>query len=434
MALVLLADLHHRVQHERLTGDVDDAGEHRADALVDVGRHRQLERQHLFRPAAQDAVEECVRPHRHAEHLEDGVVADRDVVAHELAERPLGPPHVGQEASLDHDLGRGRHLQIDVLARSHLDRLAGELRRHLQLVHVVGDRRGGGEEHLRRRAEQHGRLQRAAHLLGFLVVERQMVARRQAHAKLLVADVHRAVEREVRHARLRLARQEDGRGEVRRGVALGIGEQRQVAEPGVDQIRRHSDLALEGAVAGRERGQLVPLAAEITRRDAEDLGQTLATAVDVGQHGELGSADMVKEDRLAVPALRGLCDGGQLVPGLDLTLHLQELTPGAQLLHVLTHDGLSTPAWWTCQASAIDVVDCRPFTRRSYGLIREQRVHAGGVGPARARARTPAHAHASHRRHPVLPRAVEPAVRARRGPAPLQPDLSPRAVARPRQR
>jgi hypothetical protein len=41
---------------------------------------------------------------------------------------------------------------------------------------------------------------------------------------------------------------------------------------------------------------------------------------------------------LAVAALCGLRDRGQLVTGLDLTVYLEELAAGAKLFHVVTHD------------------------------------------------------------------------------------------------
>jgi hypothetical protein len=43
MPLVLLPDLDHGVQHKGLAGDVDDARQDSADALVDVGGDRKFE-------------------------------------------------------------------------------------------------------------------------------------------------------------------------------------------------------------------------------------------------------------------------------------------------------------------------------------------------------------------------------------------------------
>ena len=76
---------------------------------------------------------------RDAEDLEHGVLADRHVIAHELAERAFVAPLVGQEPAFDDDLGRRRHHEVDMPARPHLDRLAGELGGDLEFVGIVGD-------------------------------------------------------------------------------------------------------------------------------------------------------------------------------------------------------------------------------------------------------------------------------------------------------
>ena len=128
-------------------------------------------------------------------------------------------------------------------ARAHLDRRAGELGGDFELVDIVRHGCGRGEKDGRRRAYQHRRLERSAHLFRLLVVERQVMARRETAAQFLVAEVHRAVEREIGHAGLRLLG--DKHREIRRAVALAVGQQRQVAEPTFGKVRRRRYLSLQ---------------------------------------------------------------------------------------------------------------------------------------------------------------------------------------------
>ena len=88
---------------------------------------------------------------------------------------------------------------------------------------------------------------------------------------------------------------------------------------------------------------------------------------------------------------------------------------------------------WTGRCQAGDVIDCRPFVPALiHGLNREQRVHAGGVGPARARAHAPARRRAAGECGGGVPRAVERAGGRGRPPEALQSDLPAGAVARAR--
>ena len=68
-----------------------------------------------------------------------------------------------------------------------------------------------------------------------------------------------------------------------------------------------------------------------------------------------------------MPALGGLRDRGQLVAGLDLAPHLEEVTAGAELLHVLAHDRVPSLAGRPAHvvprplyARAVDVSSTRP--------------------------------------------------------------------------
>ena len=71
------------------------------------------------------------------------------------------------------------------------------------------------------------------------------MARGETAAQFLVADVHRAVEREIGHAGLRLLGDKHRGCEIGRAVALAVGQERQVAEPAFDKVRRRRYLSLQ---------------------------------------------------------------------------------------------------------------------------------------------------------------------------------------------
>ncbi len=176
-------------------------------------------------------MEHRILAHSDAQHLEDRIGGLSHVIAHEFAEWPFGQADVGQEAALDHHLGLGRHLEADMVALAHGDGLAAQPGRYLELVHVIGQGRGRGQEGMGRWSDKHRGFQRPAHLFGFLVIDRQMVARRKAAAQLAVVDIHRAVIGQVAHPRLGILRDEHGRGEIGPAIAVGIGDEGQVGEP-----------------------------------------------------------------------------------------------------------------------------------------------------------------------------------------------------------
>jgi len=109
-------------------------------------------------------------------------------------------------------------------ARAHFDRRSGELGGDFKLVDIVGHGCSRGEKGGWRRADQHRRFERSAHSFRLLVIERQVMARRETAAQFLVADVHRAVEREIGHAGLRLLGDKHRGCEIGRAVALAVGQ------------------------------------------------------------------------------------------------------------------------------------------------------------------------------------------------------------------
>ena len=278
-----------------------------------------------------------VLAHGDPEHLEHRVVADRHVVAHELPEGSFRAALVRKEAALDHDLGGGGHHQVDVLAGPHLHRRAGEVRRDLELVGLVGHRRRSGEKDLRLRPDEHRRLQGASHALRLLVVHRQVVGGGEAAAKLFVAHEHGAVKGEVRHAGLGLFGEEEGGSEVGAAVALGIGEERQVGHLRIAEVVGHRYAALRRTLEPAEVRELVPLAAEVTGSDAENVGEAFPAAVGVREHRQLGAFDVGEEDGPVGGALHLLGDRGELVPGRYRPVGDEQLSALSQAFQVVPH-------------------------------------------------------------------------------------------------
>ena len=83
--------------------------------------------------------------------------------------------------------------------------------------------------------------------------------------------------------------------------------------------------------------------AEIVRRNADNVGQTLARAIKICQHRQCGAGDTVEEDRLVPAPHRRLSHGRQLVLWVDRTVNVEDFAALAQGLHVVAHLHLSPP-------------------------------------------------------------------------------------------
>src|SRR5207244_3178948 len=86
-------------------------------------------------------LEPRLRPHADRLRLEHVLGRAAREIAGELAERPLGLAHAGQDLALDDDLRRRGHGEIDPRARRDLERLAEEPADHLELADAGGGRR-----------------------------------------------------------------------------------------------------------------------------------------------------------------------------------------------------------------------------------------------------------------------------------------------------
>ena len=195
------------------------------------------------------------------------VVADRHVIAHELAEWSLGPASARQDAALDHDLGVDRHVEIDGAAAAQGKRRTGDLAGDLHLVLVIGVAVPPRRARAQRRAMQDRSFECFAARLGLGLVLGEMMRAPEPNAQLRVADDLAAMERQVGNAAVGLARQKDTGRQVGPAVALEIGDLRQVGEADLFEVvrghRRSAVLVPAGASvrpsAGRRSRRWPPI-------------------------------------------------------------------------------------------------------------------------------------------------------------------------------
>ena len=286
------------------TGDV---GDHTLQRVPDLGLADERERRDVVAGAAgADRLEPRRRAHRERFGLEDVLGRAAREVAGELAERPFGLAHAGQDLALDDDLGRRRHGEIDRRARRDLQRLAEESADHLELADVggwVGERAHGDE---RVQAERDRARQRLAARLGTPLVLEHPPARVQADAHAVGALDLKAVVALRLDARLGIARDEHAGREVAPGVAGEVGRDRQAAQVEI-AAGQH---ALAKGRAGHDVGldRVLDAARVLQRqprlRHAERPRQRAAAGDDIGDDRHVGAGDLLEhQDRPAPAAL-----------------------------------------------------------------------------------------------------------------------------------
>ncbi len=138
-----------------------------------------------------------------------------------LAERPLGLEQIGIDQSLDHDLGVGRHHEIDGHRPGDRDRHAGKPAGHRHLVEIDRQLHAAGEHHDRRAADHDRARHRRAALLVLLpmqVAAGAADARRHAHAEPVRRLQLRPVGAHVGDAGVGIAGDAERRRQIRRGI------------------------------------------------------------------------------------------------------------------------------------------------------------------------------------------------------------------------
>ena len=191
-------------------------------------------------------------PHRHVEVLE------RDVAV-AFAERAFRLEQFAVDQAFDHDLGVGRHVQVDGRRLGDADGRAGQPAGHRHLVDIDRQFLRAGEQHDRRAADDDGAGHRLLALLIFAPVQiaaGAARARRHAHAEPVLRFERGAIGAHVLHAGLGIARDAERRGEIGRGVEAGRRDRhRQAGETlaGLQQVVAFDDDFLAGGRGDHDR-------------------------------------------------------------------------------------------------------------------------------------------------------------------------------------
>ena len=253
-------------QIERLVGDLLDqarlARRHLAD---DRGEHR-----------------DCL-PVRDRGHLHRHVVGFERDIAVALAERRFGLELLGIDQALDHDLGVGRHVEVDGDALDHRHRPAGEPAGDAELVEIDVELLRAGEHHHRRRADH----DRDRHRLSCACCTSPSAdsrpprpARATMRTTSAVGRFQRsAIGAAVLDAGVRVLGDAEGGAEIRRGVEAGRRDRhRQELQPAVRlaQIVAGDDDLLAARGVGPDRRD----------RMRDRLHPALADVLDRGAHAE----------------------------------------------------------------------------------------------------------------------------------------------------
>jgi hypothetical protein len=160
LAGVALAD---RDDHEivedsfRRHVDVHDLGQHKLDERDEQALGGLAEPVVLLRWAADDRRRiDGPRAPGEGREMKDRVVASQRIVARVVAERSLEAPLRRVDVAFEHDLGIGRHLDVDRAAADELDGASAQPAREDDLVHPGRQRRRRRVDHGRVAAEDDG--------------------------------------------------------------------------------------------------------------------------------------------------------------------------------------------------------------------------------------------------------------------------------------
>ena len=168
-----------------------------------------------------------LREHRLALHGDRGdlhrhVVAFQRDIAVALAEWRLRLQHAGIDQAFDHDLGIGRHVEVNGAAARHADRRARRSTRDRQLVHVDCELLRPGEHHDRRATDHDG----DRHFLASLAILEPMqiaagagrLPRHHAHHQSVGSFERGAISAHVAYAAVGIPGDAQRRGEIGRRV------------------------------------------------------------------------------------------------------------------------------------------------------------------------------------------------------------------------
>ena len=337
---VLRVDLHRRVHEGRRARYIHDSRQAPAQVAVHARGIDRFQRREVLARTAKQAVEQCIAPPGHVVDLHDVVGSLGNVIPQHLAERSLPAPLRRQDSALDDDLGGAGDGKSGARAWIYVHLPARQFRGQRVLIHSGGKVRAGGQKNARRDPDQQRHRQRLPGLLGPALVVGQIVTVAQPQAQFPRARVHRPVKGKIGHARIWIQRQHDCRGEIRPGVALVVGDQRQVGQlplPKVLRCRRFAGRRLDPGLGRVEHARVGGGERPLFHRNQAP--QALPVGKQVGDHFKLRALYVPEQDRSIARLLRPLGHRRQLKPGIDRAFHGQQSAGLGQSVHPRSHHG-----------------------------------------------------------------------------------------------
>ena len=258
--------------------------------------------------------------------------ADLGIGPGHFAERAFGRDLVGQDLAFEHELGVGRHFDVDGLALHQPHGLAEQAAGNRKLVHAERRDEARREHDQRVAADHHCRFHRAAELPVHLV-DAHGLARQHVVAGGVAAENLGAMHRHVADAGFRILDDAHAGCDVAAGIALRSPDRRDLHE--VHGVAGFDDL-LHGALLHEHRRDGLREAAGEGRdhfglRDAERDGphraihHQLACDLPAGKSGHIGEVAslvqrrirLVRDRRNVVVHVGGLVEAMQHAGGLQ---------------------------------------------------------------------------------------------------------------------
>ena len=333
LAFLAFVDLHIEVvAADAAAREMDVADRREAAAQMRQQRRfaRNAAKQQVFEPTTDDGVKHGVLAVRQRGDLDHMALGRLAVILRKLAERAFHLAHVRQHPAFDHDFGFGRHTQIAGHAFDHRQRRAMQRAGERQFVEV--DRGDGLRCQQRQRidTDDDGDVERLAGAFRH-VEERISVARQDQRAETVRTAELQAVDRDVLHAGLGVARDQQAGGDVGAVVVFVVHRHRQLlAEIDLAMHDLLHRAALHFLARQRVERRVLIARQHLAGLDAHRLGNPLPVGHQAGQHRHRVVVGPRKQCRLVTVETLG--DRRQLEAQGGAWLHHRQPVSGGQMI------------------------------------------------------------------------------------------------------